>query len=120
MADKLNIYGFVFCQGRLMEGEFNSAMDEKNVPTGVHDEEKCRKLQDTFWESLRTTFEDVLDAMQRLRLPSNDHANPDKQITSWNSFVKKLSLDDLCDKLLRTIFCAVSFIISMCCFVTCV
>ncbi|ONI15461.1 hypothetical protein PRUPE_3G044200 [Prunus persica] len=89
-------------KGRSMEVEFNSVMDEKNVSVG--------ELENAFWEALRSTFEHIVGAMQKLGSPSNDHVHPDKlgQITSWekvfDSFLKNLSLDDLRDKLLRTIF----------------
>lgn len=89
--------------------EFNSVMDEKNVSVG--------ELENAFWEALRSTFEHIVGAMQKLGSPSNDHVHPDKlgQITSWekvfDSFLKNLSLDDLRNKLLRTIFYAVSFVI---------
>lgn len=99
-----------------MEREFNSVIiNEKNVSVGTHDDDGG-ELNFAFWKALRATFEHIIGAMQTLGSPSNSHVHPDKlgHIMSWkkifDSSVKILSLDNLCDKLRTTILCAVSFV----------
>ncbi|TQE13576.1 hypothetical protein C1H46_000907 [Malus baccata] len=99
-------------KGRLMEREFSSVIiNEKNVSVGTHDDDGG-ELNFAFCKALRATFEHIVGAMQTLGSPSNSHVHPDKlgHITSWekifDSSVKILSLDSLCDKLRTTILCA--------------
>lgn len=100
-----------------MEKEFSSVIiNEKNVSVGMNDDDGG-ELNFAFWKALRATFEHIVGAMQTLGSPSNSHVHSDKlgHITSWekifDSSVKILSLDSLCDKLRTTILCAVSFVL---------
>ncbi|KAM1135785.1 hypothetical protein TB1_033293 [Malus domestica] len=99
-------------KGRLMEREFSSVViNEKNVSVGTHDDDGG-EINFAFWKALRATFEHIVGVMQTLGSPSNSHVHPDKlgHITSWekifDSSLKILSLDSLCDKLRTTILCA--------------
>lgn len=110
----------------MLEGVFNSAMDKKNNSIIPHDMDDCHKMDAAYQEALRSTFGHIVGAMQKLGSPSNGQVHLDKslgQITSWEKifdmFVENLSLDQLCDKLLRTIFAAVSSVtLILCLFVT--
>lgn len=120
-------YCFVYCfQVKLLEGVFNSAMDKKNNSIIEHDMDDCHKTDAAYQEALRSTLGHIAGAMQKLGSPSNGQLHSDKslgQITSWEKifdmFVENMSLDQLCDKLLRTIFSAVSSVtLILCLFVT--
>lgn len=69
-----------------------------------------------FVEALNSTFEHITDALRRLGSSSPGQNLPEESvgnITSWeflfDSFVVDLRLDLLCDKLLKTMFYAVSY-----------
>lgn len=122
----LNIVTFVIFQVKLLEGVFHSAMDKKKDSISEHDMHDYREKDAAYQQALRSTFEHIVGAMQKLGSSCNGQVHLDKslgQITSWEEifdiFVENMSLDQLCNKLLRTIFSAVSSITStFCLFVT--
>ncbi|XP_040370504.1 midasin isoform X3 [Rosa chinensis] len=103
----------IFEKVKLLEVVFSSAKDKKKDSISEHDMDDYHKTDAAYQQALRSTFEHIVEAMQKLGSPSNGQVHPDKslgQITSWEKifyiFVENLSLDQLCDKLLRTIFSA--------------
>lgn len=104
---------------RLVEEEFKSGMKEKECSSdtleGGTRNRIYSELNAEFVKDLKSTFELVLKTMQKL-CSCDGQVIPDESlgnITSWeflfDSLVTNLSLDHLCDKLLRTVFIAVSF-----------
>lgn len=78
----------------------------------AHTEGNCFE----FGEALNSTFEQITNVLQKIGSSSSDRSLPEESvgnITSWKflfeSFVADLRLDLLCDKLLETIFCEVSY-----------
>ncbi|XP_050383797.1 midasin isoform X3 [Argentina anserina] len=103
----------IFEKVKLLEGVFHSAMDKENNSISEPDMDDYYKIDAVYQQAVRSTNEHIVGAMQKLGSPSNGLVHPDKsmgQITSWEKvfdiFVENLSLDQLCDKLQRTIFTA--------------
>lgn len=103
-----------------MEEEFTSGVKEKEFSFDTLDGGTCNKiysdLNAEFVDAFKNSFEHVLETMHKL-CSYNGQVLPDESlgnITSWeflfNSLVANLSLEKLCDKLLRTVFCAVSIV----------
>nr|XP_011467404.1 PREDICTED: midasin isoform X1 [Fragaria vesca subsp. vesca] len=98
---------------KLLERVFHSAMDKKKDSISEHDMHDYREKDAAYQQTLRSTFEHIVGAMQKLGSSCNGQVHLDKslgQITSWEEifdiFVENMSLDQLCNKLLRTIFSA--------------
>ncbi|XP_048323691.2 midasin isoform X2 [Ziziphus jujuba] len=111
-----NHFEDLFIKARLVEEEFSSRMKEKEYSFDTLDGGACCRiysdLNTEFVEAFKNTFEHVLETMQKLcscngQVLSDESAG---NITSWeflfDSLVTNLSLEHLCDKLLRTVSCA--------------
>jgi hypothetical protein len=96
-------------QGRLMEEEYNSVLS-----INAHSHGNCFG----FDEALHCTFEHITDALKKLGSSGTGYSLPEESaenITSWkflfDSLVADLRLDLLCEKILKTFFCAVSYLL---------
>lgn len=92
-----------------MEEEYNSVLS-----INAHSDGNCFG----FGEALNSTFEHITDALKKLGSSSTGYSLPEESvenITSWkflfDSFVADLRLDLLCEKILKTIICAVSYLL---------
>lgn len=93
-----------FISGR--EKECTSGTLDGGAPNRIYSQISAEDVK-----ALESSFKLVLEIMKKL-CSCNDRVVPEKKgnITSWEilfDLVTDLSLDDLCDKLLKTVFIAV-------------
>lgn len=105
----------VFLKAKLVEEEFTLEREQKNESFVTHDEGTFNQIYTElvagFLEAYKSAFDHIMETMQSL-CTSYILDESAGNIASWellfDSFVTNLSLDQLCEKIFRTIFCAVS------------
>lgn len=99
-------------QSSLVEEEFRSGLEGEG---SLRNGENFSEINSRFNEALEDTFRHIFSALENFTSSCSEQSLPAENIgnvTSWESLLglvmKNLSLDTLCDKLLKTISCAVS------------
>lgn len=110
----------MFLQGKLLSEQLDSAIKARNESIDTCEESNGSNknysvLEAEFGGAVKKMFELIMDVLKKLCSLGNGCAVSGESlgnITSWEHlfklFVSNLNVEELCDKILKTIFCAVS------------